>query len=267
MTKIKTSRPWKLEMGLGKRLIIILPRMDTDSITEEEWKQILNPFMDDAKYLIIDMPEKLLQEKGLKVEFTVQELAMEVHSYLNEQSLLPDMIWGFSLGGMIAQELSVLNGMQDIPLLLISTMAYADYTLQAVFSSWAIITQAFGEQGFQKCLIPWIQRVGELPLFSKPNEVPIKINSDPLAIRKAISSLRSVSFHDARLTLPKIKALTLVLFGEDSVLLHEQHAQLFHQNLKQGKVKFVPDAGMRILTDNPTESINQIKSYMNVCLV
>src|SRR6478752_4796198 len=102
-------------MGEGQHLTLILPRMDTEAITTQEWEATLRPFWKESRFLILDMPEKLVQENNGPVDFTVRELAVFVHQFLKEQGLQPDLIWGFSLGGMIAQELSVLPEMEQIP--------------------------------------------------------------------------------------------------------------------------------------------------------
>jgi pimeloyl-ACP methyl ester carboxylesterase len=208
------------------------------------------------------MPEKLVQEQAGFVELTVQNLAKEVHRYLKEHDLQPDLIWGFSLGGMIAQELSVLEGMEEIPLLLVSTNAYADMTLQAVFSAWAQMTHSFGEAGFQRSLGPWIVKSEQLPIVTADEEWNGVFESNPLAIAKATSSLRAVALHDARPRLPQIQSPVLVLFGEQSVLLHEAHAQVFREHLPHAQVVFLANAGMRLMGDNPEGAISRIKSYI-----
>jgi pimeloyl-ACP methyl ester carboxylesterase len=266
MNHVETLRPWRLEMGEGSSLTLILPRMDTAAITEAEWRAVLLPFWNDSRYLILDMPERLMQQEGADATFTVRELAAHVHAFLRDNNLQPDAIWGLSLGGMIAQELSVLPGMEEIPLLLISTNAWADPTLQAVFSNWSLMTEAFGSQAFERCLIPWISQTGQLPVLSHPQQPGDTAANDregeQQSVAKALASLRAVSLHDARETLTHVKAPTLILFGEHSVLLHHDHADVFRRYLEQAQVAVIERAGMRILGDNPDEAVTRIKSFI-----
>lgn len=263
MESVVDIRIWKYEYGTGDKLVLVLPRMDHKCISKEEWDDLLEPFSEDAHFFILDMPEKMIQEK--KLEFSVKGLACEVNNYLLENNILPDMIWGLSLGGMIAQELSLYDNCVDIPLLLIATNLFADIRLRAIFSSWSIIVNNYGTDGFDLSLAPWIADARDLPILDK--SIYNEKNEDLVALAKIKASLRAVSLHDARNVASNIKAIVKVLFGEYSVLLGESEAETFKKYLPKADVCFIKNAGMRLLNDNKDYTIPLIKEYINLKIV
>lgn len=259
MNSYNINRKWKFEYGHGKKLIVILPRMDYTDVNIDEWTDLLNPFTEDASFLILDMPEKLTQENISN--FTVKDLAYETNKYLTKNNIIPDMIWGFSLGGMIAQELSIYDSFVKTPLLLISTNLYANTKLKAIFSSWSLMVHKYGIPGFNLSLIPWISNSKNLPILNYDLLSPT--TDDLIALNKIKSSLNAVSLHDARKITNSLKAPMKILFGEYSVLLGKSEANTFREYLPNSEIIFIKDSSMRILNDNKKSTIPLIKEYLS----
>lgn len=255
------KREWIIEIGSGEKLILILPRMDYNSIYYNEWEKNLKPLLNDYKFLILDIPEKLAQE-GSNIEYTVKDLACEVHKFLINNNLKISMIFGLSLGGMIAQELSILKDMENIPLMLISTNLFASIKLKGVFSTWSLLTQRFGTEGFDLGLLPWILNSEELPFMTLPNR-EYNEGDSKIQIDKLKSSLKAVATHDARETSKKIVAPVVALFGKNSVLLGTCEGNEFNQNIKWCEIFNIENAGMRVLDENYDCTISIIKDFIN----
>ena len=75
------KRTWKIHLGTGKPLILILTRKDSSPLNILEWKNNLSKFCNNAHFLIIDVAEKFIQENGFK-NFTIKELSHFLYKYL-----------------------------------------------------------------------------------------------------------------------------------------------------------------------------------------
>ncbi len=242
------KREWILQYGNGEKTILVLPRMDHRPLLDEEWQGVLAPFLEDAHFIILDMPEKLAQTQLNETIFTVQELASEVQRFLGESKIHPDQIWGLSLGGMIAQELAQYKGFTSLPLVLISTNLYADTKLKSIFSSWSLMTEQFGLHAFDRSLVPWISDERTLPILHHEwhsDEVDCDVS-----MNKILASLNAVSNHDARGRVFDPNQKINVFFGKHSVLLGKEEASYFQNFIPHAKIIFVENAGMRIINDN-----------------
>lgn len=254
------NRTWKIELGTGSPLILILTRKDSQPLNIIEWKKTLAKFYDKANFLIIDVAEKFLQENGDK-NFTIKELAYFLYKYLLKNNIQPHIIWGFSMGGMICQELIGYREFQKTPLLLISTNLYATKKLQAIFSTWYLSLKYGTINDFYKVFYSWIISATNLPLFSIKKYNVNKI--DNFGIKKLLYCIKAVSNHNACDTIKKASNKILILFGKNSTLLNQEEANIFIKYIPNAKIYFVENAGMRIMNNLDNKTINLINNYIN----
>lgn len=255
-----SNRLWRIDFGRGNHLILVLTRKDYQPLSYNEWETTLLPFQNKAHFIIIDIVEKCFQENSL-FDFTIKDLSEKVYLYLKEQSIYPDMIWGFSMGGMIAQELRSFSDFTKTPLLLISTNLYATPKLKAVFSSWFLSLKSGGIENFYRTFLPWIISSNELPIFYMKDN--IIINNSTFGIKKLAYSIKAVSKHNACNTLKNNYGKILILFGENSTLLNHEEAIIFKKYVPNIKIHFVKNASMRVMSCLDNITFNIINNYID----
>ena len=254
------ERPWKIELGSGNIYILILTRKDYNPLNYLEWQTILKPFYNKAHFIIIDIAEKFLQE-NYNSSFSIKELAKYLYKYLSQNNIVPNMIWGFSMGGMIAQELKTYKIYQPIPLLLVSTNLCATPKLKAIFSNWYLSLKNNGINDFYQNFYPWILSSDKLPIFSL--KIPQIENISSFGVKKLLYSIKSVANHNACDVIKKNTGRIVILFGEKSVLLNKEEANLFRQILPYVKIHFVKNANMRIMNCLDKITFDIINNYID----
>lgn len=251
------KRTWKIHLGTGKPLILILTRKDSNPLNILEWKNNLSKFCNNAHFLIIDVAEKFIQENGFK-NFTIKELSHFLYKYLLKNNIYPNMIWGFSMGGMICQELTSYHEFQKVPLLLISTNLYATKKLQAIFSTWYLSLKYGTVNDFYRVFYPWIISSNKLPIYSLKNNITI----DNFSKKKLLYCIKAISKHNACNTIKNKQNKILILFGENSILLNKEESLIFQKYMPHAKIYFVKKASMRIMDNLDINTIKLINNYI-----
>ncbi len=260
MNKENAKRSWKLELGTGDRVILVLPRMDADALSRKEWLVSLAPYLTDYTFLILDVPEKLIQEHKGQDSFTVPELAQWAHDYVKKNNITPYMIWGFSLGGMMAQYLSTFNEYADTPVLLVSTMLCPNKKLKAVFSTWYMLCDKFGVKGLQAGLVPWVVKESELPLFQLETT---DREDEAIAVAKMKAGVQAIINHNGKAYHEQMKSPIQIIFGEESILLGQEESEYFERYLPQANIDFIHNSGMRMFGEKPEEVKQVIEKFID----
>lgn len=251
------ERKWRLDLGSGDELVIVLPRMDIDALSEDEWSRILKGYGDKYRFVVLDVPELICQTRKNGLEgYTIQQIAMVARRIIGDMREEPAVIWGVSMGGMIAQELSVLQEYRGIPLVLVSTVAVIDDSLKCSFEG--MIKDL--EQGRADRFNSVLQKMALKQDSAKCEEVETEM--DEKSKNKAIQSLRAIIEHDSRSKLNKISSNALLLYGAESRMLRSDCASEFVDRIQKTKIVIVPESGMRVLEDSPYFVTRVIREFM-----
>lgn len=249
MTSMQPQRPWRLQLGRGARVALVLPRMDPEPPSESEWTEALAPWLDDLRFHVLDLPELRAQlHHDDEAQVSIADLARDAREHLRREAIRPDMIWGVSIGGMIAQHLAASPEHAGVPLVLVSTYVRIDPARRALFSSWSLLVERYGVEAYRLAIAPWLRPSDAPPIFSRDEWIAPRADTSPVAVRKLRASLRAVAHHDARDRLPGIAAPALVLIGERSVLVDHRDAAMFAELLPRARVERVPGSAMRVLS-------------------
>ena len=162
-----------------------------------------------------------------------------------------DAFIGFSLGGVILQE--NLDLLTDKAVLLFSSPTFIDETLSNRLN--AVIKLAREKSVFDAI------REKNRYVFS-PYPVPdyvINLTNDKIAADRLATGLEYVLGVDSRTKLQQTPTKVMHLIGEQSQLVNRDNVVA----INNGGLVVVPNAGMRVLQNNPSYCVDAILPFLN----
>jgi pimeloyl-ACP methyl ester carboxylesterase len=177
--------------------------------------------------------------------YTTADMAEDVARLLDELGASPAHIVGQSLGGLIAQELTIRHPELVRSLVLASTHAGADVWRKALLESWIAIRQRTTPGEFARWNLPWlvapafyqqINQVEGLILFADRNE-------DPQDAQAFARQAHAAIHHQTRGRLVDIAAPTLVLAGELDLVNSPKAAAELAAEIPGARLQIMPQVG------------------------
>lgn len=160
-------------------------------------------------------------------------------------------LMGVSMGGMISQEYALAYGGDLKSLTLACTYGKADAFCQTMFAMWADLAQ--------KTDVPFVMRDVALWAFTGPffNERPndaaefaAAMASLDMSLEAYLAQLAVIQAHDAQERAKAIKVPTLVLAGEEDILIPVRLSKELQQAIPHAQWKTVP-GGHACLWETP----------------
>jgi 3-oxoadipate enol-lactonase len=171
-------------------------------------------------------------------------------------------VFGISMGGMIAQELTLHNPGRARSLILGCTAAGGPTAVRAEPQ----VTQMLMARGYQS---PDEAAEAALPFIYDAATPRARIDED-LAVRRPwfprpeayIAQLTGILAWEAYSRLPEIKAPTLVIHGQNDRLVPPGNGQLIAQRIPGAKLVLLPNAGHIFPTDQSEASHRAILDFL-----
>ena len=173
-------------------------------------------------------------------------------------------LMGVSMGGMIAQEYAITYGQDLKSLTLACTYGKADAFCQTMFAMWADLARLTS--------VPFVMRDVALWAFTGPffaqrpgdaAEFAAAMAALPMSLDAYLSQLAVIQAHDATERLAQIKVPTLVLAGEEDILIPVRLSRLLQQAIPGADWATVP-GGHACLWESPdpfnTTFLNFVRS-------
>jgi 3-oxoadipate enol-lactonase len=152
--------------------------------------------------------------------YTTRQLAEDTKALVDELGLSDFHVVGVSMGGMIAQEYALAHGSDLRSLTLACTYAAPGPFCSRMFSMWADMAPELG--------IPFVMRDVTLWAFTLPffeeredelREFEAEMAKLPQPLEAYLAQLSSIRTHDTSDRLGEIAVPTLVLAGEEDILI------------------------------------------------
>ena len=152
--------------------------------------------------------------------YTTAQLASDTKALVDELGLSDFHLVGVSMGGMIAQEYAIANGSDLRSLTLACTYAAPGPFCGRMFSMWADMAPRLG--------VPFVMRDVTLWAFTQPffeereeelKEFEGEMAAMPQPVEAYLAQLSSIQTHDTTARLSEISVPTLVLAGEEDILI------------------------------------------------
>jgi pimeloyl-ACP methyl ester carboxylesterase len=153
---------------------------------------------------------------------------------------------GASMGGAIAQHLTLQAPPRVASLVLASTWGRTDAFLRAVFAGWRLLVERLTSEEFLAVQVPWAFTARFLE--SPPAEV-VALQAELRehgGIRSVAAYQRQVdacAAHDAIGLLPLLRTPALVLTGEDDILTPPRYGRALAAAMPRAEMALVPGSG------------------------
>jgi len=193
-----------------------------------------------------------------------QELHTEdLHNLLEALNINKIHLVGLSNGGMIAQHFALKYPDRLTSLVLVDTCSYVDKLLLLMIDTWVQATEIGGNEFRYDMSLPII--------FS---ETFIKNNEDSLAKMKennllvnspkaVINLVKATSKHNLNDRVSNIKCPTLIIVGEEDILIPLKYSKILHEKIKESELITIKNCGHVPSLEKPAEFNEIVLRFLN----
>lgn len=164
--------------------------------------------------------------------YTSRLLAEDTKALVDELELEDFHMVGVSMGGMVAQEYALTYGGDLRSLVLACTYAAPGPFCSRMFSMWADLALAMGVRFVMRDVALWAFTV---PFFEEREDELVEFEAEfaslPMPTEAYLSQLAAIRTHDATGRLGGVSVPTLVLAGEDDILIPTALSWRLHEAL------------------------------------
>lgn len=173
--------------------------------------------------------------------YTTRQLADDAKALVDSLGITGFHLMGTSMGGMISQEYAINHGGDLTSLTLSSTYAAPGPFCGRMFAMWADMAPILG--------VPFVMRDVTLWAFTLPffetrgaelAEFEAAMASMTQPLEAYLAQLSSIRTHDTTDRLEQIAAPTLVIAGEDDILIPVELSRRLHQGIRGSEWKTTP---------------------------
>jgi 3-oxoadipate enol-lactonase len=185
--------------------------------------------------------------------YTTELFARDTKALVDSLGLEDFHLVGVSMGGMIAQEYAIEHGGDLRSLTLACTYAAPGPFCSRMFAMWADLAPQLG--------VPFVMRDVTLWAFTVPffeereeelREFEAAMADLPQPLDAYLAQLESIRTHDATARLERITAPTLVLAGEEDILIPVSLSRRLHEGIS-GSVWQTTRGGHACVWEHPKE--------------
>ncbi|TBR58326.1 alpha/beta hydrolase [Westiellopsis prolifica IICB1] len=245
--------------GTGEPLILIAG-FDSDS---SSWS-VLMPFLV-KHYQVIRFDNRGLgQSSALNIPYTIQQMAVDTFALLEYLGISQVHVAGHSMGGQIAQELTLAHPEKVQSLILLSSWAKGDSKFQAIIELWGDLTSKLNPVLYQTTLLPWLftDRFYAIPgaieqIINQIQKYPYLPEPDALyhqsqAILNSDTSERLASIH----------VPTLVMVGEQDMITPVKFSEHLAQGIPNTELVILEKLGHACFIESPEVVAQEMLNFL-----
>jgi 3-oxoadipate enol-lactonase len=193
------------------------------------------------------------QSDKTDIEYSQEDHAHDLKKLLDKLEIPRAHIIGLSNGGMIAQNFALLYPEYTGALVLVDACSYVDTLLELTVTSWIKAAEAGGSGLRYDVALPYLFSES----FTKKNldkmmatkEISISINPVESTVRLAKASKR----HDLRGRVSEIKAPTLIIVGEEDILIPLRYSKILKDEIAGSTLVTIKNCGHVAPIEKPEE--------------
>jgi 3-oxoadipate enol-lactonase len=195
--------------------------------------------------------------------YTTKLFAEDAKALVDELGLRDFHLVGVSMGGMIAQEYAIANGGDLRSLTLACTYAEPGPFCSRMFSMWADLAPQLGVPFVMRDVTLWAFTV---PFFEEREEELKEFEAGmaelPQPLEAYLAQLSSIQTHHASGRLDRITAPTLVVAGEEDILIPVRLSQRLHEGIAGSEWR-TTKGGHACLWEHPSEFNQALLAFVD----
>ncbi|HSE83751.1 MAG TPA: alpha/beta fold hydrolase [Thermodesulfobacteriota bacterium] len=228
------------------------------------WFLQVQPFSEKYRVLRYDCRGQGQSDKP-DMDYSQEMHADDLKSLMDKLGIQKTHVIGISNGGMIAQHFTLRYPEKVGALVLADTCSYIDVLLNLIVQSWIKAAETGGSELRYDVSLPVIfsedflrQNLSNIQLMKE-----FSINNNPP--RAVINLANACLKHNVNDRISDIKAPTLILYGEEDILIPLKYSKLLHEKIKGSRLVILKNCGHVPPIEKPEEFnstvINFLKNY------
>jgi 3-oxoadipate enol-lactonase len=187
------------------------------------------------------------------MEYSQPMHAEDLKNLMDKLDIQKAHVVGLSNGGMIAQHFA-LNFPEKVgALVLVDTCSYIDTLLDSIITLWIKATEIGGSEFRYDVSIPFIFSEDFIKqnkeILAQMKNVSSEINPANTIINLAHGCLK----HNTNDRLSEIKAPTLIIVGEEDILIPMKYSKLLNEGIKGSRLAIIKGSGHAPSIEKPEE--------------
>lgn len=200
-----------------------------------------------------------------RAHFSVADLAGDALGLLDALGLEAAHVVGFSLGGMVAQEIALQHPAAVHRLVLAGTAAGADDSPVIVPATLARLNEAIVSGDPQQALRAGLEANVSPAAAGRPDvqERWMRlVSAQKVPMPTVAAQLEAVARHDATARLEQIAAPTLVLHGAEDRMIEPHRAERLAASIAHAHLELMPGTGHLLFWEQPEPSARLVASWL-----
>ena len=202
---------------------------------------------------------------GAETVTSIAQMAADAAGLLAALNIGSAHVAGHSMGGMIAQELALTHPDRVRSLILVSSCSHQTRRGKAIIHSWGELPTLLDVEASTRLILPWIYTES---FYANPDLIEgliqlIVANPAPPPPVVLQSQARAIIDFDSRERLGAIRCPTLVMVGEQDILLPPAASQQLADKLSSSAMMVIEGAGHGLLVETPQAVVQAMLAFLD----
>jgi len=251
MAQINDIQMYHEVHGQGYPLVLIHGLSATSLI----WAFQVPEFSLDYRAVIMDLRGHGQSGKP-EMEYSIDLFSRDVVALMDHLGIERAHIVGGSMGGMVAQQLALDYPQRVKRLVLADSMSHLDTCLRMKMETWGLIAERLGMEMQARDAMPWSFSSSYINEHSD-GIMDIIGQVAALPVQPYLQSLEATIAHDVRERLSSIAAPTLVITGDQDILVPRQYADILCESIPDSRLEVIKGAAHVVNIEQP-EAFNAV---------
>jgi pimeloyl-ACP methyl ester carboxylesterase len=205
------------------------------------------------------------QSSGNASSISIRQMADDAAALLASLGIASAHVAGHSMGGMVAQELTLHHPDKVRSLTLLSSWAQLDARGTAIIESWGDLANKFDAETITRVILPWLYTSA---FYNRPGAIEqiielVLANPNPPSPEVQYQQSRAISASNTSDRLEKIQCSTLVAVGREDILVPIRCSEQLAAAIRGAKLAVLDNTGHGMLIETPTEVANTMSAFLN----
>lgn len=225
------------------------------------WSYQIPAFTEYFRILRYDCRGQGLSDKPA-TEYTQEIHARDLKNLIDRLEIEKVSVIGLSNGGMVAQHFVLRYPEMVDRLVLVDTCCYVDSLLSWMIDIWIRATQLGGNEFRYDITVPFVFSNN---FISENTENILKMKENNLRINEPdaiIKLAQACKEHDLSKSIQHINIPTLILVGDQDILIPPRHSEYLYRNIKNSKLISIEGCGHIPPIENPLIFNNTVLGFL-----